>query len=96
MDTCSSLRLFRELKVTYDMSYYLKTVNCKKYRDVLAKFRLSVHMMQIETGRHNNVHRADRKCYLCDTRDLEDEYHFITVCPVYNEIRQSFIPGLIL
>ncbi len=26
-------------------------------------------------------------------RDIEDEYHFVCVCPAYNELRQKYIPA---
>ena len=35
------------------------------------------------------IPRNERKCRLCD--DLEDEYHFVMVCPLYNEFRSKYI-----
>ena len=61
-----------------------------KYRNILAKIRLNTQ--SIELGRHRNVPRNVRKCILCDMSDIEDEYHFILVCPSYNLLRQQYIP----
>ena len=39
----------------------------------------------------NRVERNERYCTYCDMHDLEDEYHFILICPRYNDIRQQYI-----
>ena len=28
---------------------------------------------------------------MCDRSDIEDEYHFVLICPVYSQIRQKYI-----
>ena len=33
--------------------------------------------------------RALRLCTLCDKSHLEDEYHFVLVCPVYDSMREN-------
>ena len=55
--------------------------------------RLSAHQLRIETGRYarNRLERALRLCTLCDISDIEDEYHFALVCPVYDSIRKKYI-----
>ena len=45
----------------------------------------------IESGRHNGIARENRKCPICNTNDLEDEFHFILICPIYNELRTMYI-----
>ena len=52
-----------------------------------------MHHLRIETGRysHNRVDRALPLCTLCDRSDIEDEYHFVLICPVYSQIRQKYI-----
>ena len=32
----------------------------------------------------NPILLEDRKCYTCN--DLEDEYHFVLVCPLYDNL----------
>ena len=47
--------------------------------------------MLIETGRHSGIARENRTCGFCNTNDIEDEYHFVLICPLYKDIRSSFI-----
>ena len=76
------------LNLSIILVYYLK-----KFRIVLSQLRLSAHQLRIETGRYsqNRVDRALRLCTLCDRSDIEDEYHFVLICPAYSQIRQKYI-----
>ena len=64
-----------------------------KFRAVLSRLRLSSHHLNIEVGRHgsNRVERHQRLCLLCDKHDVEDEYHFVLIYPVYLHFRKRFI-----
>ena len=33
-----------------------------------------------------------RYCRICDMKDIEDEYHFIPVCPKYRALHWKLIP----
>lgn len=87
----TSLILYRELKSTFETSFYLLKMNNRKYRNTLAKFRLSSHCLAIETGRHRNIERSARKCNFCTLDEIEDEYHFVLICPYYNDLRRIYI-----
>ena len=51
-------------------------------------FRISAHKLYIEKG----IARDNILCKCCSRNDIEDEYHFILVCPCYLEINtKSFI-----
>ena len=89
----SSLSLFKELDNNTEIAPYLKLLFNEKYRTALAKIRLSSHLLAIETGRHNGILRENRKCTFCDLNDIEDEYHFIIICPLYRDIRKDYIPN---
>ena len=60
---------------------YLSCVNIKKFRVSLSRFRCSSHDLLIETGRYSNISRDDRICKLCNLNSIENEYHFLLVCP---------------
>ena len=51
----------------------------------------------IEKGRHMKIDRAYRFCPLCLKRNvycIENEVHFLLVCPIYADIRERhFIDG---
>ena len=65
-----------------------------KLRINISKLRLSAHQLRIETGRYarNRLERALRLCTLCDKSDIEDEYHFVLVCPVYDSRKKYIRP----
>ena len=88
----SSLLLFKELNTNYETAPYLKLLCNAKYRKALAKIRLSSHTLAIETGRHNDIRRDIRKCKFCNLNDIEDEFHFILICPLYSDLRKELIP----
>ena len=44
-----------------------------------------------ERVRYNNTNRRDRICTLCNSSDIEDEFHFILKCPIYNDLRVNYI-----
>jgi len=62
IDTHTSLYLYKEIKSTFQMSPYSALLQNIKYRNILAKLRLSSHNLQIESGRHYKIPRPDRKC----------------------------------
>ena len=85
------LVLYKEMKQSFEMSPYLLIIQNKKHRNAIAKIRLSSHQLNIETGRHTNIERLYRKCNLCNLNDLEDEYHFALICPIYKDSRIEHI-----
>lgn len=52
---------------------------------------MSSHCLNIEYGRHRNIERRNRLCELCDMETIENEYHFVLECNVYNDFRIHFI-----
>ena len=70
--------------------YYLNELMIPKFRTALTRFRISAHSLAIETGRHQNIGKHERKCIFCNTNAIENEYHFLLVCPYYNDLRQKY------
>ena len=78
-------------KHEFNSEKYLNCIKTNKYRIALSKFRLSSHNLEIETGRHTNIAREDRKCKICNTNAIENEYHFLLVCSKYRELRLRYL-----
>ena len=55
------------------------------------KFRTCNHKLAIETGRYNNTPRRDRRCNLCNSDTLGDEYHFLFECRILQNVRKKFL-----
>ena len=65
-------------------------------RKYLAKFRLGVLPLCIETGRYQRPRLAveERICKVCNSGEVEDESHFLLRCSLYNIERQGLIEKL--
>ena len=74
----------------FEISEYLLQIKNRKYRQILSRIRLSSHQLAVEKGRHINIERNQRKCPLCIS-DIEDEFHFILICPEYIDLRKTYI-----
>ena len=80
------LRTYASFKGHFQCEPYTKITD-KSLRRCFAKFRCSDHNLRIETGRRENLPVEDRKCLACKGNKIEDEMHFLTVCPKYNSLR---------
>ena len=59
----------------------------------MSRLRLSAHRLCIETGRWtkpNSIPVNERKCLTCNV--IEDEYHFVSECLMYKDLRNVYIP----
>ena len=74
----------------YSIQYYLSKFIPVHLRKCITKFRLSSHNLTIETGRYIATDRSKRTCFSC-VDEIEDEYHFIFVCPLYNSLRKQYV-----
>lgn len=70
---------------------YLNSVKVLKFRNSLARLRVSSHRLEIEAGRWARPHKPvnERLCHICNC--LEDEYHFFIKCSLYNSLRRKYI-----
>ena len=91
MSLSSKCLYYRMFKCTLEQETYLSVVNVKKFRIALSRFRCSSHDLYIESGRFRAIDREKRICKLCDQSVIEDEYHFLLICPVYNQLRNIYI-----
>ena len=58
-------------------------------RSLISKLLLGILKLAVETGRYSNIPRNERICHICKT--VEDEYHFIFDCKMYNIPRQLLV-----
>jgi Reverse transcriptase (RNA-dependent DNA polymerase) len=73
--------------VLYEEQEYLRAPISMRLRQVIARYRLSSHHLEVEEGRWKGVKRQDRVCTLCDSGSIENEYHVFIACRWYREIR---------
>ena len=90
----NKLRTYRRVKQNYATEQYVKILIQKKYRSAHAKFRCGVAPIKLETGRYglNRVPVEERLCEHCNL--VEDEYHVLIQCTMYNEIREGLFVAI--
>ena len=77
----------------YDFQPYLSLVDNVQLRKCLSRFRCSNHCLEIENGRRTKPLKTpicDRLCKQCSLGAVEDEDHFLLICPAYEHIRDMF------
>jgi len=86
------LKLYKECKHVFGYEKYLDILP-RGLRFYFCRLRLSVHPLRMQTGRYDRprTEPEDRYCLCCDLRDLEDEYHFVCICPCYMAIRKKYL-----
>ena len=92
INNSSRLQAYCIFKHNFELEKYLDVISEKKYKIALARFRTSSHNLAIETGRYDDTSRADRICKSCNMKQIENEYHFLLVCPLYRDIRVKYFP----
>jgi len=83
---CINYKLF---KVDVGIEQYLIKLDIND-RINLCKYRCGSHKLPISEGRY----LADapvKMCSLCNSQDSGDEYHYVMVCPVFNNSRAKYI-----
>jgi len=84
--------LYRTFKSTLSLSNYLIDLKHIKARNLLIRLRLGVSPLKVHRLRFNlNATAADLSCPFC-FGSVEDEVHFVLVCPRYAELREYYIP----
>ena len=88
----NKLRTYRSFKFEYVTEEYVKSQSIPfRDRKALAKMRCSATALNIETGRYQNgMYKPpeERKCTLCNLNCVEDEFHAMLKCPIYEDIRE--------
>ena len=80
------------IKDIFEHEKYLKVVSNIQHRYALSRLRCSAHHLNIEEGRYINLRREQRICHKCNMKTIENEYHFLLVCPFYRELRKECLP----
>lgn len=93
----NKLRHYRTYKNCFKREEYLDVLHYS-YRSAMACFRLSSHRLAIEIGRQANfserVEPEKRFCKYCSLEKCENELHFLSICPLYNELRDELFQNV--
>ena len=83
---------YKTFKTQIGEEKYLSCIASNKYRVALTKLRISAHRLEVEEGRYRNIELNQRLCRYCNMGFIENEYHFILICPFYYELRNTCLP----
>ena len=88
----SKLECYLALNREYTVAEYLTTVTDPNLREALTMYILSEHSLAIEKDCHRQtwLSRQDRLCADCPQNEVETELHFLTCCPMYDHIRETY------
>ena len=76
-------RTYSKFKHEFGMESYLEKVSNFKYRRAITKLRVSSHDLMIEKGRHHTINLDVEKRLCTKCGKIEDEIHFLVICPLY-------------
>ena len=86
---------YKHFKTQLNVERYLCVNLPFKLKRLLANLRCSGHNLMIEKVRHQNIDRQFRCCPIClfnSDFHVEDEFHMLLVCTLYDELRtQCFL-----
>ncbi|XP_045180152.2 uncharacterized protein LOC123539573 isoform X1 [Mercenaria mercenaria] len=87
------LTLYKSVKESLKLEPYLNNIVSRNLRIPLTKLRVSAHSLRIQTGRYgrDRIDRNLRFCQICNSNDIEDEFHFVFKCFPYEQVRRKYI-----
>ena len=91
ISTSSKLSTYKEFKTLLNPEKYLQVISNYFIRKQLTRFRISNHQLLIEEGRHRRIDPIDRRCKFCEMNCVENEIHFLLVCPLYHKLQLKYI-----
>ena len=85
--------IYVNIKDSFGEEKYLDIVMCKRLRKCITTIRISSHNLRIQTGRfgRERIERNERFCQMCESREVEDEFHFIIKCNTFDALRRKYI-----
>ena len=81
------LRTYCKLKKDLKLEPYLEVYHRGGIPE-LVKIRGGTNRLKIEQGRYLKQSVELRVCGCCSTKSVEDEYHFMLDCPMYEDLRE--------
>ena len=84
------LQLYGKFKDAFYFEVYLSNDMHWKYKIALTRFCCVNHKLAIESHRYTGCGRDER---FCDTsvETIEDEIHFLLVCPQFIDLRKKYL-----
>ena len=85
----SCLDIYCGIKSKYEMEIDISSCVSKFYRSTIAKLRLGVFPLKVETGRYRHIPHSQRVCSSCNKQAVENTEHFLLVCEKHKQLREK-------
>ena len=90
----TKLRTFLEVYDPENPRAIVESLLPRNHRSLLSKIKTGVLPLHLETGRWKDKPIEERLCIVCNSGNLENEYHFLGHCEAYDEVREEFVKEL--
>ena len=84
------LRLYKQVKSALETEPYVQMNLSRHERSFIAQCRFGILPLNLEIGRFRGIPLEQRTCPKC-SEEVENEIHFLFVCPLYNDERQKYL-----
>ena len=89
--TTDSLRSYALFKIDHFTEPYVLYLNNFTLRKAFAQLRCGALDIFVNSGRKNRLPFNQRICKYCSVAQIDDEYHFILICPFLKDLRSKYI-----
>ena len=79
--------MYNEIKQSFGVENYVKFNLDKCKRSQICLLRCGILRLELETARYTNTPWANRLCKICDSSEVETEYHFLFHCKSLDQER---------
>ena len=62
------------------------------YNNCVFVFNVPLTTRSWETDQHTGIPNQQCVCSFCPLYEIEDEYHFVFICPLYSNVRDLYFP----
>lgn len=81
---------YKHIVCHFIFQFYLSLPIPSLYKKQISRVRLASHNLAVESGRPNDICRGERVCEFCKS-SIQDEFHFVIICPLYNDLRMKYL-----
>ena len=89
ISTSENVGMYGTFKSVFVREKYTMCIKSESYRSALARFRMGVSEINKHKFRFSK-NRQEKCCKFCKQK-IEDEIHFVFVCPKYGDLRSKFL-----
>ena len=83
---------YKHFKIIFEKEKYISEISPYCFRVAITQLRFNVLPLNNNAHRYSNVLK-EKMCPFCRNA-IKNEYHFISECPYYKDLRNRFLPDV--